>query len=490
MKKIILALAFVLTVFALNAVYAESEISLYIDNQKINCDVPPALVNDRTLVPVRAVFDAFGAKVSWNNDLKQVTIEGDKKIVFTVGSNTATVDSKRVFMDTSPVIINDRCLVPIRFISETLGHSVSWNQNTKSVYITKNQNPSNNNTANTPIENNSYKITDIILKSTSSSQDLYEIKYNGTSAPKMFVLSSSNAIVMDFYDTLLSFGDGKVAIDSSLVKEVRYAKHDGYSRVVIECKSAPDYSTNLSNGVFTVTVKGNGQTASPGTSQPDSNGSTNTGTDSKTFLATRNENNLLVVIDAGHGGTDPGAVYTDENGNTVYEKTPNLYISKKVYEYLKNDGINAVMTRDTDVFVELLDRSEFANAKDADLFVSIHNNSIDNKDVSGCMVLYNGNVTESKYGITGKETAQNINEEIKKIVPITNRGLVSRPNLSVLKRTAMPAVLVECAFGTNPGDLKLLTNNQSLDLFARAIANGIEKSLNTMKQKIIEAKNS
>lgn len=476
MKKIVLLLALLIILTLSATVYADSIISLYIDNAKINCDVSPMLVNDRTLVPVRAVFDAFGAKISWNNDLKQAIIEGDRKIVFTVGSNTAVVDGKRVFMDTSPIIVNDRCLVPIRFISETLGHSVSWNQEKKAVYITKKA-----------PEKILSKITDISLANADENSNTFKIKYDGENQPNVFVLSSSNAIVMDFYDTEFTFSDGKVRIESELVNEIRYARHDEYARVVIECTSAPKYKTELKGGIYTVIVGNPLENSKP--SEITTPNSPDTQISDLEFIASRDENNLLVVVDAGHGGTDPGAVYKDSDGNIVlYEKDPNLYISKKLAEYLKSDGVNVIMVRDTDIFVDLLERSEFANKMDADLFVSVHNNSVDNTDVSGSMVLYNGDVTQSKYGITGKEVASYINSEIKSMIDITDRGIVNRPGLSVLKRTSMPAVLVECAFGTNEYDRSLLMNEKSLDLFARAIANGVEKSLDVMKQKIIEAK--
>lgn len=498
MKRICLLLITFLILTICISAFADRDISLYINNTEITCDVPPKIVNSRTLVPVRAIFDAFGAEVSWNDALKQATISGNKKIVFTIGSNTATVDGKSVFMDTSALIINNRTMVPLRFISETLGYSVKWDDASSSVYITQSDSLDNLNIS---------KITEINLTDNNENNNTFEIKYTGKTAPNLFYLSYSNCIVMDFYDTQLALNDGKIKIGTEFVNEVRYAIHDEYARVVIECNGNKQYTTTFKNGIYQVVVgsvstkdeeifesidKEQNNSSSNNTSQdgPQEFTEAQKAAITKEFLKTRDENNLLVVIDAGHGGSDPGAVYKDANGNEVFEKTPNLYISQKLSQILTERGINHVMVRNSDVFVDLIERSTFANNKDADIFVSVHNNAVENPDVSGSMVLYNGDATFSKYGITGKEIATYINNEIKELVPITDRGIVSRPGLSVLKRTAMPAVLIECAFGTNLYDLSLITDESKMDLFAEAIANGVEQALNIMKTKIIEAKSN
>lgn len=466
--------------------FANSEISLYINGSKLNCDVPPTIVNDRTLCPTRAIFDAFGASVSWNDAKKQVTIKkDDTNIILTVGSKTALVNSKKITLDCAPVIISDRCMVPIRFISETLGCEVSWIESDRSVQIIYNK----------------FEIDNIKLKKSSKTLSVIDISYNGTKEPKTFVLSYSNCIVMDFYETNLAFKDAKITIDNDIIKELRYAQHPDYARVVIECKDNYEYSTNLKDEIFTVTIGSEKNIDGENNSQ-DSSSNSNTPTTStpitdketqisdKEFMATRDENNLLVMLDAGHGGKDPGTVYINDEGKVeLREKDVNLTIANKVYDILKDRGINVKQTRSTDVFLELSEITDIANSSDADLFVSIHNNAMENSpDVSGMMVLYNGDATSGSYGIDSKTVATNVDKKIASKVDIKDRGIVSRPGLWVLRKTAMPAILIECAFISNEGDRKLLTDEDVLDAFALGIADGIEKSLETMKENIKKAK--
>ncbi|MBE7054251.1 MAG: AMIN domain-containing protein [Ruminococcaceae bacterium] len=492
------------------------EISLYIDNVKIKCDVPPQLVKNRTLVPVRAIFDAFDAEIEWNDKLKQVTIDGSKKIVLTIGSNTAMVDNKRLFMDTSAQIFEGRTLVPVRFISEALGYDVDWDSKKRSVYIyspededkyeppkSDEEKPSTNDK---PVTNTKTPlITDVLLTSKTSYNNIVEIKYTGDEEPNLFYLAYSNCIVMDFYGTQFTKNDARVRIDSDFINEVRYAIHDEYARVVIECNGKQKYTGTLNKGVYRVIVGTDKESYddddnTANQDKPDNNTNTDDDTSggeltqaekdaiTKNFLKTRDEDNLLVVIDAGHGGSDPGAVYVDKNGKNVYEKDPNLYIALELAKLLDKRGIKYEMIREDDTYVDLIERSEIANDLDADLYVSIHNNAIANSEISGCMVLYNGNVTFSKYGVLSKDIAKLVNNEVKDLVPIKDRGIVSRPGLSVLKRTVMPAILIECAFGTNPDDLELICDEDILDLFALSLANAIEETFDIMHDKIVEAK--
>ncbi len=484
MKKLLLFVIIFAFAFSCMQIFADSEILLYINGTRLSCDVAPQIVNDRTLCPTRAIFDAFGASVEWNDAKKQVLIKKDgSEILLTVGSETAYVNEQKVTLDCAPTIISDRCMVPIRFISETLGCTVNWEEKTKSVYITYEEK-----------NNEQLLISDIKLAKNDIDKCVFEIKYNGKTEPKTFLLSYSNCIVFDFENTTLAFSDSKVTVDNAFVKEIRYAQHEDYARVVIECKNAQPYEKSLENGIFTVSV-GSSNTAvnNPSDSDSTNNSSNNTNDISdREFTLSRDENNLCVVIDAGHGGKDPGAVYKNENGEIILaEKDINLKIANKVYEILQADGINVKSTRTTDKFLELKEITDIANGYDADLFVSIHINAMENSpDISGMMVLYNGDALGDKYGINSKEVALNIGKKIAEAVDIKDRGIVSRPGLWVLRKTNMPAVLIECAFISNENDRAILTDENVLETYARSIADGIKQSLETMKQNIIKAKNS
>lgn len=111
--------------------------ALVFGETKIN-DVAPKLVNDRTMLPIRFIAEALGAEVDWNGTERKVTIiKDDIKIIITITSDKAIVNEKTVILDSPAFIENDRTYLPLRFISENLGATVEWVENTQQVIITK-----------------------------------------------------------------------------------------------------------------------------------------------------------------------------------------------------------------------------------------------------------------------------------------------------------------------------------------------------------------
>ena len=109
------------------------------DNVVIFFDSEPYIdENNRTMVPVRAISEALGAFVGWDDATRTVTIAKDAlEITLTIGSSTATVNGVERWMDTVPVIQNDRTMVPVRFVSSFLGANVEWDQENLIVEITR-----------------------------------------------------------------------------------------------------------------------------------------------------------------------------------------------------------------------------------------------------------------------------------------------------------------------------------------------------------------
>lgn len=518
-------LLIILLLMPLASFAANDTITLYINDKKINTDVPPEIRNGRTLVPVRVIFEYFDAKVYWNDTLKQVTVATkDKTIVLTVNSNTVIVNSSRYVLDTAPVIKEGRTLVPVRFISETLGNKVEWDEKTRSVKI------SSQGASAPPATTPSFKYNiNSISVNTQKTEDVVTLKTTCDTSPSMMVYANPYRIILDFESTALKNGDGKITAESGFIKEIRYARHEDFSRVVIECKNTQPYKASFNSGTVTVKVgskdtyvettdpsddedkddnndinddtsKDNPDNSSDEDSSDNSSDNNPDNTDTEEpkeeydpyaklkFMASRDENNILIILDAGHGGSDPGAIGYDKDGNAILnEKDVNLTVANKVAKLLTQKGIKFRQTRSTDKYLKLQEITEFANSFDADMFVSIHSNAMDDPNIYGTMVLYNGNGDDS-YGIDGKTIASYIKEEIVKNVDVYDRGIISRPGLWVLRKTYMPAALVECAFVTNEGDRKLLMDEEVLDMFAKSIADGIEKSIDTMKENIIKAK--
>ena len=167
-----------------------------------------------------------------------------------------------------------------------------------------------------------------------------------------------------------------------------------------------------------------------------------------------------VVIDAGHGGEDFGATY-----NGRQEKTDNLNLAFAVGSVLSNNGIDVEYTRVEDVYDTPFQKAQKGNAADADFFISLHRNATENPGTaSGIQTLV--------FDDTGikAQMARNINSELVDL-GFRDLGVVERPNLVVLKRTKMPAVLVETGFIDNPSDNAKF--DEQFDEIANAIASGI-----------------
>lgn len=179
-----------------------------------------------------------------------------------------------------------------------------------------------------------------------------------------------------------------------------------------------------------------------------------------------------IMLDAGHGGSDPGAVYEGRQ-----EKDDALALTLAVGEILQNNGVDVLYTRTEDVYQSPYQRAMKANAANVDFFISIHRNSFPRDNVvSGVeSLVYN------KRGIK-YEMAQDINEQLETI-GFVNLGVKERPNLVVLRRTKMPAVLVEVGFINSDTDNPLF--EQSFQDIARAIADGILDTLMRMEEEVM-----
>jgi|WetSurMetagenome_2_1015567.scaffolds.fasta_scaffold193447_2 N-acetylmuramoyl-L-alanine amidase len=186
-------------------------------------------------------------------------------------------------------------------------------------------------------------------------------------------------------------------------------------------------------------------------------------------------NKFKVAIDAGHGGSDPGAVdlanIPEDDFITTYEKNLNISIVKKVSEKLKSQGVNVVLTRNLDEFVSLNERVSIANKAKVDLFVSIHFNA-------GSSLAYGIETFtyEKSVNPVSMKLANNVHSEVMKIAGLTNRGL-KKAEYYVLKYTNMATILIELGFITNTKEELLINNNEWQLKISDAIANGIIKTL-------------
>ena len=175
----------------------------------------------------------------------------------------------------------------------------------------------------------------------------------------------------------------------------------------------------------------------------------------------------LVVIDAGHGGNNPGAVYSGR-----LEKDDALALALAVGHILEESNVRVYYTRTEDVYESPAQKAMEGNAVGADYFVSIHRNSspYPNEYAGVESLVY------SRYGEAAR-LAGNINARLGQ-VGYENLGINEQPDLAVLRRTRMPAVLVEVGFINTDEDNRLF--DQRFDETAQAIVDGILETIGTV----------
>ncbi len=177
---------------------------------------------------------------------------------------------------------------------------------------------------------------------------------------------------------------------------------------------------------------------------------------------------LKIAIDAGHGGTELGAIGC-LNDN---EKDVNLEISKILKEKLETNGANVIMTREDDSFVGLNDRVEIANKNNAQIFISIHNNALPD---SASHLKSTGSETYYFYP-QSKELAKDVVEALAKETGFKNNGAKAQ-SFAVVRNTNCPAILVEVGYIINPEDNAKLIDKNYQNKIAEAILHGLENYL-------------
>jgi N-acetylmuramoyl-L-alanine amidase len=228
---------------------------------------------------------------------------------------------------------------------------------------------------------------------------------------------------------------------------------------------------------------------------------------------TEDERDVIVAVDAGHGGDDPGAI----GPKKTYEKNVTLAIAKKLAAQINTTpGMKAVLTRSGDYFVPLRKRTDIARKQKADLFVSIHADSFKDKTVRGASVWalshkgaqneigrwleekenasdllggeesldlasYDDDVAKvlldlSMYNAVGSslDVGASVLDSIKGVVPKLHKPRVQQAGFMVLKNPDIPAILVETAFLSNPAEEKLLLDVKHQDKLALAILKGVK----------------
>ena len=199
--------------------------------------------------------------------------------------------------------------------------------------------------------------------------------------------------------------------------------------------------------------------------------------------------NKTIIVDAGHGGIDPGSMTDDQS---VKEKDVNLKITKKVKELLEASGAMVILTRndDTSLYTEhagktirqkynenLKNRKKIIQESSADMFISIHLNKFQESKYYGAQTFYPAGKEDDK------QLATYIQGELKRVVDKTNnRKIKSTNDIYLIKDNEIPSTLIECGFLSNDKEAKLLNDEEYQDQIAWAIYVGIQKYFSETEQ--------
>jgi len=261
-----------------------------------------------------------------------------------------------------------------------------------------------------------------------------------------------------FPSEVINTGNGRMKVEDSLMKAVHTMSEAKKTYVLIESERANEtYKIRYTGSDDEIEIVPSSKEDPPGSHIETGK----TGGEPEAAPAPE-ESGMLVVLDAGHGGYDPGT--TQGQG----EKWYNLDITLRLEKILKSKGVRVKLTRSSDIFVGLDERAQMANDWGADIFISIHNNSFWDKSTNGTMTFY----YPTSY--KGKEYARIIQTDLIKNLGTKDLGLRS-DKFVVLKNTKMPAVLVEIACMSNDSDLSKLDTGEFRQKAAESLAESILK---------------
>ncbi len=579
-----------------NHKYNAESVYLFINGEEIkNLTMPPIILNQTTLVPAREVFEPLGAKVEWRKETSEVFVTYNNNTVsIIIGSKTAKVNGENIQMQIPPKIINNKTMIPVRFIAEALNFDVQWDKASRYILIREKQNvdetqsiveKTTEETSNADIIYG-YEEEGAILKNVKCEDGFLKVEAKGKFGDYSVPNSSNKKIIaFDIHNIELGI-QNDYNFDDEYVKSVNLLqiqeKPAKIIRVAVELRKETDYNVYVGNNGTSLEVdfkkrnldigsnnfywsdgKTETTTASTGNIDIPMASGTIVPNDNFTFdsnfkrlkirkgsvdfnasnvkinndyvnnkcvfnlncnlssvvnsgnfyandslikninVSSLNDNthiifetndliefslfedkndfyiywslprevySKIVVIDAGHGGHDGGAY-----GNGLLEKNINIDIALKLKALFERDNsVKVYMTRSDDTFVELEQRAAFAN-KVGDIFISIHQNSFDAERANGTEVWYYPHSNDNTIGFTSKRLAELAQDELIKLLGSTNRGVKSTDYV-VLTKTKIPAILCEIGFITNVQEASKLSGDSYRQAAAQALYNSALKA--------------
>ena len=512
--------------------YTGEVYKLFVNGNRIQSAMEPIIFNDHALVPVREVFEQCGATVDYNGDSKSVKINyKSTRITMHINNNCAYINGQPVKIPDGvvPKLIYKpgdltKTMVPVRFISESVGMKVDFDGEKGEIKITEPQNTPKptatpkptvapTSTAKPTAQPTDINITRIEPDMVSDNKIQIDIKCDKPvdGLVSYFDLSAPERVVVDVKGVKYKNISETIAMDSDVIKSVRIGVDSERTRIVVDVVDLTAYSVKTDGRYITINASVVGNKSSTSTQKPVSTkkptatpkptttakptatpkptpvpdyyaiGQAAAKSKYNTGIVKANAENAkkIIMLDAGHGGSDPGAVGS-LNGRQINEKDLTLSITYKVKAILESNGYKVAMTRTGDTLPTLAERPEMANNKDCALFVSIHINSATATEANGTEVFFSEENNEDDYGITSLEFAVKVLEGMLKQMKSKDRG-VRMANWAVTRRANMPAILLEVGFISNEKELKLMCTDDYQNKTATGIAEGIINTIHHVK---------
>jgi N-acetylmuramoyl-L-alanine amidase len=423
-------------------------VPLFFNGKELKPEVSPRIIKDVTMVPIRIIAEELGSKVEWNQAAQKVTIKkNDNQIEMVIDQLAAKVNGATIKLDSAPILLEGNTLLPVRFVAENMGIEVNWNDVQRAVYLQEKIPQAGDKPSSvTPDPPVNAKPLPVVKTIDMTASQLVIKADSGELKPSVFTLQNPRRIVIDLPNTVLDPAlyknpetkSGETVSKNVYVSNVRYSlfnSNPGAVRIVLDLKESADLMWEA----------GSTTTALTGILQKGAK--------------------YKVIIDPGHGDQDPGAKAV--NGRT--EKEFNLTMGLKVFSLLqKEPQIAPFLTRNDDTFVPLDDRAEFANSRNADVFVSIHGNSY-TATSTGTETYY--------YKEDSTQFAALMHKHVTAATGLPDRGVRQQP-FRVVKVTNMPAVLLEIGYLSNEQDTALMFDVAFQNKVAEAIVAGIKEQLN------------
>lgn len=240
-----------------NHAYSAKEITIEIDGKEMTPkDMPAVAIDGRTMLPMRQIAQELGCEVTWNEAAQQVyVVNDDYTLVFEINKTTGYKNGKTFTMDVPPMIVNDRTMLPVRALATALDLDITWDDPTRTVSIVteeKTTSNSNNTTNNNTTVTNYVTLNSVGVPASATAGQTFTIQANGAIPSYKETVVADNKIVLDFYGAKSGLASKITATNSSIVSAVRTAQHtadDGtiYTRVVLDLNAKKQYEVTQSS---------------------------------------------------------------------------------------------------------------------------------------------------------------------------------------------------------------------------------------------------